>query len=290
MNRQVSYNSPLSLFPLPYNFPGSRSSTLMNHPLPPKPPISMYFHTYAPPPRKPSTVHCDMAAQHVDHGNSIPVNNKREELCSRHHATASSIRASSSPDIESVIQPSGEDTFPELENDDFDETVGIDGDDFRGDANHSGGDGNGPMNHLSNGSEGELSKTLGPTLAASCQLVGSQLTQPVTETTLCTVSQTPRPKRLNRKRPACTVLRYARTRAEASCSFSSCRRTRPYSNIEDELLRKLVHRKLPWEQIEKEFGQYFAGRDLKSLQGRWSRSMKFVARPARYSKRRGALK
>ncbi|KAL2868389.1 uncharacterized protein BJX67DRAFT_350668 [Aspergillus lucknowensis] len=88
----------------------------MNHPLPPKPPISMYFHTYTPPARKPATALGNMAAQHVDHGKSIPVNNNRERPFAHHHATASSIGVLSSPYIESIIHLSSKDMIPRLEN------------------------------------------------------------------------------------------------------------------------------------------------------------------------------
>jgi hypothetical protein len=161
--------------------------------------------------------------------------------------------------------------------------------------------------HLSHGSKGGLSDILGPKgLVASCQLVGESHTtfsecsspQSVTETTVCSPSRIFRSKYQNRKQPASTILEYvqiaadrgsrtrARARAEASYLFSSRQRARPYSNAEGELLRELMHRKLQWEQIEEEFSQRFAGRNLKSLQGRWSRKLKFEARPATSSKPR----
>jgi hypothetical protein len=46
----------------------------MDHPLPSKPPVSVYFYIYTPT-RKPATILRDMAAQHIDHGKPIPVNN-----------------------------------------------------------------------------------------------------------------------------------------------------------------------------------------------------------------------
>ncbi|KAL4980566.1 hypothetical protein BDW66DRAFT_35052 [Aspergillus desertorum] len=47
-------------------------------------------------------------------------------------------------------------------------------------------------------------------------------------------------------------------------------------------------RKLQWEEIEKEFGQRFPGRDRKSLQGCWSRNLKFVNPSAKCLRTRGA--
>ncbi len=388
MDRQVSYNGPLSSSPLPYNFPASQPSTLMNHPLPQKPPISMHFHAYTPPARKPASP-CNMAAQHVGRGKSILANNDRESPFERHHATASSIGVFSGPHIESVISPSSEgsyrstasyyprllsvilprpDTIPGLENEcDKTSSIDSDGDDLPhpdklfswiwnnsdaesckasaalqnvddrpcldetssttsegrciglsceslpGDADDADDDRNDdihPTKHLSDGSEGGLSDTLGPKgLLSSCQLVeepqitfsGCRGPQPVTETTVCSPSKNSRSKRHSRKKPAHAVLGYAelaagggprtraRARAEASASFLSCRRSRPYSDAEDELLCELVNRKLQWEQIEEEFGRRFAGRDRKSLQGRWSRNLKFVTRSAKcLTKLRGA--
>lgn len=108
MDRQISYNGPLTPSPLPCNFPGSRSPTLMKHPLPPKPPISMYFHAYTPLSPQPKTALRDVAAQYVERGKSIPVNNGQNRPFANHHATASSNGVSSSPHADSVIRPSGE--------------------------------------------------------------------------------------------------------------------------------------------------------------------------------------
>ncbi|KAL2796574.1 hypothetical protein BJX66DRAFT_323885 [Aspergillus keveii] len=116
MDRQVSYNGPLSCSPLPCTFPVSRSSIPMNHPLPPKPPISTYFHVYTPA-RKPATIPRDMAAQHIDHGKPFPMNNDRERPSAHHHTIASSAGLLSGPHIDSVVCPSSEDTVTGLEND-----------------------------------------------------------------------------------------------------------------------------------------------------------------------------
>jgi hypothetical protein len=70
MDRQVSYNDPLSYIPLPCTFPVSRSSIPMNHPLPPKPPISTYFHVYTPA-RKPATIPRDMERSTLTMGNPL---------------------------------------------------------------------------------------------------------------------------------------------------------------------------------------------------------------------------
>ncbi|RDH26737.1 hypothetical protein BDQ94DRAFT_164233 [Aspergillus welwitschiae] len=350
MDRQISYNGPLTPSPLPCNFPGSRSPTLMKHPLPPKPPISMYFHAYTPLSPQPKTALRDVAAQHVEHGKSIPVNNGQNRPFANHHATASSNGVSSSPHADSVIRPSGEDSVTGLEND-CDETSSINSDDLlhpdelfsriwrRSDAesceaslahktvdngsetssatskvrgigvpgeSHPNVAGNGrngqisPMIPLSDGSKSGSSDTLGSEdPMASCQLdkesqatsSGCRGPQPVTETTVCSPSRISRSKCHRRKEPACSRLGYAelatgrgpltraRARAEASRSFPSRQRARPYSDAEDELLRKLVYRKHEWERIEEEFGRRFTGRDLKSLQRRWSRYLKFEARP-----------
>lgn len=80
----------------------------------------------------------------------------------------------------------------------------------------------------------------------------------------------------------------ARVRAEASRSFPTSCKAQSYSATEDELLRKLVGRGLPWKQIEMEFGQDFSGRNLRSLKVCWSRYLKFAARSERLSKRREA--
>ncbi|GKZ75217.1 hypothetical protein AnigIFM60653_002609 [Aspergillus niger] len=164
-----------------------------------------------------------------------------------------------------------------------------------------------PMIPLSDGSKSGLSDTLGSEgPMASCQLdeesqaaSGCRGPQPMTETTVCSPSRISRSKCHRRKEPACSMLGYAelatgrgprtraRARAEASRSFPSRQRGRPYSDAEDELLRELVYRKIEWEHIEEEFGRRFTGRDLKSLQRRWSRNLKFEARPVTCSKRRG---
>jgi hypothetical protein len=153
-----------------------------------------------------------------------------------------------------------------------------------------------------------LSDILGPKVSiASRQLVevsqipfsGFRGPQPVTETTLCSPSVS-RSKRRSRKRPTRALLGLAelaadrgprtraRTRAEACRSSPSRQQARPYSVAEDELLRELMHRKLRWEEIEEEFGRRFARKDRKSLQGRWSRNLKFVTPSAKCLKTRGA--
>ncbi|GLA78953.1 hypothetical protein AtubIFM55763_001118 [Aspergillus tubingensis] len=135
MDRQISYNGPLTPSPLPCNFPGSRSPTLKKHPLPPKPPISMYFHAYTPLSPQPKTALRDMAARHVEHGKSIPVNNGQNRPFANHHATASSNGVSSSPHADSVIRPSGEVNLPGPgsvtgHENDRDETSSINSDDL----------------------------------------------------------------------------------------------------------------------------------------------------------------
>lgn len=145
--------------------------------------------------------------------------------------------------------------------------------------------------HLTDGSKDGLSDTLVEESQRS--LSGNENAQRVTAISICSTPQIPQPTFRSQKKPAYTVPRYtegaapggprtrARARAEASRPFSIRRRSRPFSAVEDELLRELVGRKLAWERIEEEFGHRFAGRGLKSLQGRWSRKLKFLACPAK---------
>ncbi|KKK19948.1 hypothetical protein ARAM_007591 [Aspergillus rambellii] len=357
MDRQISYNGPLTLSPLPCNFPGSRSPTPMKYPLPLKPPISMYFHAYTFLSPQPKTSPRDVVAQHIEYGKSISVNNGQNRPFANHHATASSNGVCSSPRADSVISSSGEGSSKSttyccprlillpvilprpgsvtgLEND-CDETSSINSDDLlhpdelfsriptRSDTDSceasvahktmdSGSETSSaiskPMIPLSDGSKSGLSNMLGLLdLMASCQLdeesqvnsSGCRGPQPMTETIVCSPSRIFWSKCHRRKEPACSVLGYAelatgrgprtraRARAEASRSFPSRQRGRPYSDAEDALLRELVYRKLEWEHIEEEFGRRFTGRDLKSLQRRWSRHLKFEARPVTCSKPRG---
>lgn len=161
---------------------------------------------------------------------------------------------------------------------------------------------NGQTKHLTDGSKDGLSDKLGPdTLTASGPLVeesqpslsGNENSRRVTDISVCSTPQIPQPTFRNQKKPACTISRYtegaapggprtrARARAEASRPFSVRCRARPFSAVEDALLQELVGRKLAWERIEEEFGRRFAGRGLKSLQGRWSRKLKFLACPSK---------
>lgn len=72
----------------------------------------------------------------------------------------------------------------------------------------------------------------------------------------------------------------ARAEAATVCEFDSSRhpscRTRLYSRAEDDLLRNLMDQGLSWDEVEKSFGQRFAGRELRSLQMRWSTILKFT--------------
>jgi len=148
---------------------------------------------------------------------------------------------------------------------------------------------NGQTKHLTDGSKDGLSDTLVEESQPS--LSGNENAQRVTAISICSTPQIPQPTFRSQKKPAYTVPRYtegaapggprtrARARAEASRPFSVRRRSRPVSAVEDALLRELVGRKLAWERIEEEFGHRFAGRGLHSLQGRWSRKLKFLACP-----------
>ncbi|KAL4935373.1 hypothetical protein BDV06DRAFT_217472 [Aspergillus oleicola] len=361
MDYQVSYNSPLSSFPLPCTLLASRPLFPINHPLPLKPPISMSFHVYTPA-RKPATRLRDTVAQHINQGKPNPVNNNQERPSARNYITIFSVGVLSGPSKDSIIYPSSKDMITRLEND-YDKASNSDNSDnfklpypdklfscmqsnseggsceasvaFQSVDNRSGLDGvssttsqlcgiglscdvhpgdafdgrNGKIGPTKNlpGSKGVLSDITGPMVPiTSCQLVevsqipfsGYQGPQPVIEAALCS-SSVSRPKRHSQERPTRTLLGHAklatgrgprtraRTRAEASPSFPSRQRARPYSDSEDEFLRELVYRKLSWEGIEEEFGRRFAGRDWKSLQGRWSRNLKFEAQPATCSRLRG---
>lgn len=126
-----------------------------------------------------------------------------------------------------------------------------------------------------------------------------QVAQSITLSNLCTKVGSVRSNPTNRKRPGSAALETdgeasgprsrARARAEASEAFSSLstsRSARPYSAAEDEVLQNLVARGLAWEQIERDFGQLFAKRTLRSLQLHWSRNLKPTALPTRSSKRK----
>ncbi|KAL4987084.1 hypothetical protein BDW68DRAFT_188303 [Aspergillus falconensis] len=285
--KYISYNSPIYPTPLPCTFPASRSSILINHLLPPKPPISIHFRTYTLPTRKPETTLYNMAVQHVDHGKPIPLNDDQKRPFVHHHATASSIGELSSSHIDSVIYPSCKNTITRLKNGHNVDSVNSD------DLSHPDKLFSWIQNNSNAGSceasvafpsipsdrsEGDLSSILRP--IASCQpseeletfSSGCSSSQPVTETTACSSSKISQSK--------------ARTRVEASDLSSLYHRAQAYSDIEDELLRKLVHKGLSWELIEEEFSWNFTGRDWKSLQGCW-RNLKFTVQPTRHSRCRG---
>ncbi|KAL4805685.1 hypothetical protein BDV18DRAFT_152428 [Aspergillus unguis] len=295
MERQVSYNSPLSAAPPPP----------INHPLPPKPPISMHFHACTPSSLKPVTPICEMAAQYVNQGQTVSVNNEPKGPSSRRHNC-------------SVIRPFGADTSLRLENDDSGATGSINGDNFphpdtlRGSVANSRVSSDGPRCADDGSCPDEASATASEDHGTGSWSCGSYTcdtddvgqydngqTKHLTDgrkdgssDTICSTPQIPQPTFRSQKKPACIVSRdtegaapggprtRARARAEASL-FSVRRRGRPFSAVEDALLQELVGRKLAWERIEEEFGRTFAGRGLKSLQGRWSRKLKFLACPAK---------
>ena len=69
----------------------------------------MHFHAYIPPAPKPVTPVREMAAEYVNQGRqTISVNYDPKGPSSRHHTTVSSVGATSSLDMESVIRPFGE--------------------------------------------------------------------------------------------------------------------------------------------------------------------------------------
>ncbi|GKZ75218.1 hypothetical protein AnigIFM50267_003323 [Aspergillus niger] len=72
----------------------------------------MYFHAYTPLSPQPKTALRDVAAQHVEHGKSIPVKNDQNRPFAKPHATASSNGMSSSPHADSIIYPSSEGILP----------------------------------------------------------------------------------------------------------------------------------------------------------------------------------
>jgi hypothetical protein len=126
-----------------------------------------------------------------------------------------------------------------------------------------------------------------------------QVAQGITSRSLYIKVDSVRSNPTNRNRPAGAALETdgkaggprtrARARAEASeasSSLSTSRSARPYSAAEDEVLQNLVARGLAWKQIERESGQLFAKRTLRSLQLHWSRNLKPTALPTRSSKRK----
>ncbi|KAL4918683.1 hypothetical protein BDW62DRAFT_217496 [Aspergillus aurantiobrunneus] len=229
---QVSYNSPLSAAPPPP----------INHPLPPKPPISMHFHAYTPPSLKP--------------GQTISVNNKLKGPSLHHYITVSLVGVTSSLDMESVIRPFSADTSLRLENNNSGATGSINGNNFphldmlwssvansyngscpdkaSATASEDHGTGswscgsytcntdnvgqynNNQTKHLTNGHKDGLSDMLGPdTLAASDLLVeksqpslsGNKNTHYITEISICSTPQIPQPTFCSQKKPACIVSR-----------------------------------------------------------------------------------
>lgn len=370
MDRQISYNGPLvtsfpvlkSQFntspspysPLPRSFPSSLTSTFgtMNHPLPPKPPISkFFFHAYIP--RVPcvrdlGTLPGNPMTRRIDRGECLPVNSG-PRFSSGHQPSTIEMNGTP-PTAESAALPSGEDSFQELKSDCKTSSVDInivdlplpdilsfgarDNDDalrhessvcprFVDDgichvatypatsevpeadpsssedpvnANHDDGHVD-PILSEAKGCVPDVTQLKNGTF--SHQSVEKQLPRPGTRhSTGCS-----RLDPAGRKRPASAALETeietasgprtrarvrAEARAEVSRSLPTSRKAHPYSTAEDDLLGRLVTRGLSWEQIKNEFGQVFAGRNVRSLQVRWSRTLKFAARPGRLSKRRRA--
>ncbi|KAB8069211.1 hypothetical protein BDV29DRAFT_57269 [Aspergillus leporis] len=314
--------SSFSSSPLPCNFPSSLPSGPMNHPLPPKPPTSKYvFHAYIPPPCAFGIPPGNHTARRIDRSECLPVNS--ESKCSSSGQQASAIGTLGAPETECVILPSGEETSKELQSDrDEMSSVDMNIDDFpqpdtlffwarkNGDAPSRKSSisprcvDDGICHAATNSATSEIPET-GPFSSES--LVGANdedghmnLMLDKGEPSIRHSTENSRPP-ASRKRLACATLETgvettsgprtrarvkSEARAEASPSFPTSRRVQPYSTAEDELLGKLVARGLPWEQIEKEFGQVFPGRNVRSLQLRWSRNLKSAARSTRCSKRR----
>ncbi|KAB8261534.1 hypothetical protein BDV32DRAFT_37626 [Aspergillus pseudonomiae] len=151
MDRQISYNGPLvtsppvpksqsstlrfPYSPLPRSFPSSLTSTsgTMNHPLPPKPPISKsFFHAYIP--RVPCVRDLGIlpgnpTTRRIDRGECLPVNSG-PKFYSGHQPSTIETNCTP-PTAESVALPSGEDSFQELKSDcDEMSSVNINIDDF----------------------------------------------------------------------------------------------------------------------------------------------------------------
>ncbi|KAL4779925.1 hypothetical protein BJX76DRAFT_364805 [Aspergillus varians] len=308
---QIFYNGPLSFSSLPCTFLASCPSILMNHPLPPKPPISMYFHVYSPA-CKPATILRDAAPS--PYKDSVICLSSKDIITRLEN---DQVKASNSEDSKDYKPPYLDELFACIRNNSkgrscealavppsVDNRLDLDGtSSTTSEVRGTGLSYNdiATAKHLTDGSKGGLSDTLGSKgLVAAC-LVGESQTafsgcsapQPVTEATMCIPFRTSRSKRHNGEKPTSNILGYAdfaagrgprtraRARAESSRSFPNRQRARPYSEAEDTLLRELVDRRLQWEQIEEAFGRRFAGRDLKSLQGHWSRNLKFVTQSAK---------
>ncbi|KAE8348693.1 hypothetical protein BDV28DRAFT_80304 [Aspergillus coremiiformis] len=132
MDRQISYNGPLVMSspvpklqfntlpfpnpPLPRSFPSSLTSGTMNHPLPPKPPVSKsFFHAYVPHVRDPGILPGNSTARRIDRDGCLSVNS--EPRSSLDHQV-SVIETNGTPlAAETVTLPSGEDSFRELKGD-----------------------------------------------------------------------------------------------------------------------------------------------------------------------------
>ncbi|KAE8374692.1 hypothetical protein BDV26DRAFT_34525 [Aspergillus bertholletiae] len=342
MDRQIYYNGPLvtssstvpearfsTFFPDSLwlrSFPSSLTPGTMNHPLPPKPPISKYFfQAYIPRVRDLGILPAKPTPRRIDCGGCSPVNS--EPRFSPGHQLSAIETNGVPPTAESLVLPSGEDNFQDLQSDCDESSVDINIDDlphpdtlfFGVRNNYDAGSRNlsvsprcvnGEMCYVSTDLATSEVPEAGPSSSEDhvganndighVNLILDEGKGCVPEPGPQHSTESTRPDPTHRKRPASAALETgietrsgprtrARVRAEARDEASRCfptsRRVQPYSTAEGELLRKLVVRGLPWEQIENEFGQVFARRNARSLQMRWSRNLKFAVRPGRLSKR-----
>ncbi|KAA8642451.1 hypothetical protein EYZ11_007214 [Aspergillus tanneri] len=237
----------------------------MNHPLPPKPPVSKYFfHAYIP--RVPcvrdlGTLAGNSTTRRIDRGECLPVNSG-PKFSSGHQP--SPIETNCTP-LAAEILPSGEaaSEVPEAGPSSSKDPTG---------ANHDDG------HVILIPDEGERcvpDVTRLENCTVSYQSAEQQLPRPgIQHSTESTRLDPAGRKRLTSAAleteietsgPQTRAKVRAKARAEASHCFPVSRRIQPYSTAEDDLFRKLVVRGLPWEQVQMEFSQVFTGRNVRSL-------------------------
>ncbi|KAL4991131.1 hypothetical protein BDW68DRAFT_185115 [Aspergillus falconensis] len=244
--------APLSSSPLPYTFLASDPLILMNHSLPLKPPISIYFHVYTPA-CKPATMLCYTAVWYIDYSKPIPVN--------------------------SIICPFSEDTIIRLEKV-YEKTINSNNSDNSDDFEppHLDELFSWIWNNSNNGgscldkTSSIISQLLGFSLSCETQLdntnngcndkisptkylsdgklqipLSGYQDQPMSKTTICSPSGISQSKYYCRKRPIHTILGH--TELAVGRGPQTRIRIRPHPYLDAEL----IYRKLQWEEIEKGF-------------------------------------
>ncbi|KAB8071992.1 hypothetical protein BDV29DRAFT_10633 [Aspergillus leporis] len=318
MDRQVSYNGPLvisppvpksqsstipSPCPLPCCFPSSLSYGTMNHPLPPKPPVSKYcVHAYVPHVRDPGISPGNSTARQIDRGGCLNVDS--ESRSSSGHQVSLAETNDTLSAAENVILPSGEDFSRDVKSSsDKMSSVDVNIDDFPHpdtfflvgtrndndarshrlsvslrcvddveyhvtpevpDAGPSSEEDVTGTNH-DNGHVDLIPCVPDVTRLENCTVSSQSAEQQLSRPSIQHSTESTRLHPAGRKRPASAALETeiettsgpqtrARVRAKARVGASHCfpasRRVQPYSTAEDDLLRKLVARGLPWEQVQ----------------------------------------